>query len=58
MPGSAAVLTQALKRSPINVRPLALIPKTQNPKALALFLSAFLRIAKLRPSGQDERFGR
>ena len=33
-------LTQALKRSPINIRPLALIPKTQNPKAMALFLSA------------------
>jgi hypothetical protein len=38
------VLTQALKRSPINVRSLLFIPKTQNPKALALFLSAFLRI--------------
>src|SRR5689334_10313122 len=41
------VLTQALKRSPINLRRLALIPKTQNPKALALFLSAFLRMPRL-----------
>src|SRR5438309_8079350 len=32
------VLTQALKRSPINIRRLLLIPKTQNPKAIALFL--------------------
>ncbi len=38
-------LTQALKRSPINLRRLALIPKTQNPKALALFLSALLKLA-------------
>ena len=37
------VLTQLLKRSPINVRPLLLIPKTQNPKAIALFLSALLK---------------
>jgi hypothetical protein len=37
-------LTQALKRSPINLRHLALIPKTQNPKALALCLSALLKL--------------
>jgi hypothetical protein len=37
-------LTQILKRSPINVRGLALIPKTQNPKAMALFLMALLRL--------------
>jgi hypothetical protein len=35
--------TQALKRVPINFRPLLLIRKTQNPKALAIFLSALLR---------------
>jgi len=38
-------LTQALKRSPINVRSLLRIPKTQNPKALGLFLSAFVKLA-------------
>ena len=38
------VLTQALKRSPINIRQLLLIPKTQNPKAIALFLSALLKL--------------
>jgi hypothetical protein len=37
-------LTQALKRCPVNIRRLVLIPKTQNPKALALFLSAFLKL--------------
>jgi hypothetical protein len=36
------VFTQALKRSPVNFRRLLQIPKTQNPKAIALFLSAFL----------------
>ena len=39
------ILTQALKRSPVNLRRLLLIPKTQNPKALALFLSAFLPLS-------------
>ncbi|HUO25029.1 MAG TPA: hypothetical protein VMU61_05135 [Candidatus Aquilonibacter sp.] len=39
-------LTQLLKRSPINVRRVALVPKTQNPKALALFLSAFLQFSE------------
>jgi hypothetical protein len=38
------VLTQALKRSPLNFRPLLQIPETQNPKALALFLSALVRM--------------
>ena len=41
------ILTQTLKRSPINLRRLMVIPKTQNPKALALFLSAFLKLAKI-----------
>ena len=41
------VLTQALKRSPINIRRLLLIPRTQNPKAIALFLSAFLKLSRI-----------
>jgi rhamnogalacturonyl hydrolase YesR len=41
------VLTQALKRSPINLRPLFLISGTQNPKGLALFLQAVMRLSKL-----------
>jgi hypothetical protein len=38
-------LTQALKLSPINVRSLFGVPKTQNPKAIALFLSAFIKLS-------------
>lgn len=38
-------LTQFLKRSPVNFRSLLLIPKTMNPKALALFLKAFLNLS-------------
>jgi hypothetical protein len=41
------VLMQALKRSPVNVRPLLLVPKTQNPKALALFLGGMLKLHRL-----------
>ena len=40
-------MTQALKRLPINIRPFLLIGKEQNPKALALFLMAFVRLDKL-----------
>jgi hypothetical protein len=40
-------LTQAFKRSPINLRSLFLVPKTQNPKALALFLMALIKLSKL-----------
>ena len=38
-------LTQLLKRSPVNLRGLLDVPKTQNPKALGLFLSAFAKLA-------------
>ena len=40
-------LTQLLKRSPVNFRPFLMIPKTHNPKAIALFLSAFLKLKKV-----------
>lgn len=46
--------TQLLKRLPINLRPLLLIEKEQNPKALALFLMSFLRLSKLGFSGMEE----
>lgn len=39
--------TQVMKRFPFNLRPVLLIPKTQNPKALALFLMAFLKLERL-----------
>jgi hypothetical protein len=41
------ILTQALKRFPVNLRPILQVPKTQNPKAMALFLAAFLRLSAL-----------
>jgi len=40
------VLTQALKRSPVNIRPMLLIEKTQNPKAIGLFLSALFNLSR------------
>lgn len=39
--------TQILKRSPINLRPVMLIPRLQNPKAIGLFLSAFLKLSTI-----------
>jgi len=47
-------LTQALKRSPVNIRPLLLIPKTHNPKAIALFLMAFVKLSKLGLLTQED----
>lgn len=47
------VLTQALKRSPVNIRRLVLIPKTQNPKAVALFLSAALKLSRAGVCGTE-----
>jgi len=48
------ILTQALKRSPINVRSLALVPKTQNPKAMGLFLSAFVKLSDSQLAGREK----
>jgi len=47
------VFTQLLKRSPINIRPLLGVPKTQNPKALGLFLSAFVKLSETSMGSQD-----
>jgi len=41
------ILTQVGKRSPLNLRRLAGIPKTQDPKALALSLAAALTLPRL-----------
>lgn len=47
-------VTQLLKRSPVNLRSLLRIPATQNPKGLALCLSAVLRVPELIASdGED-----
>ena len=46
--------TQALKRSPLNFRALLAVPKTENPKAIALFLMAFLKLAAVQLSDRKE----
>jgi len=40
------VLTQGIKRCPVNLRPMLLVPKTPNPKGIALFLSALIKLSK------------
>ena len=52
------ILTQALKRSPINIRPLALVPKSQNPKAMGLFLTAFLRLSEKEVPNREQLIGK
>jgi hypothetical protein len=49
--------TQAMKRCPFNLRPFFLVPKTQNPKGLALFLKAFLKLSKLGLLEHEELAG-
>jgi hypothetical protein len=48
------VFTQLLKRCPVNIRPWLLIPKTHNPKALALFLMSLLKLSKLGHLDQED----
>ena len=48
------VLTQALKRSPVNIRRLMLIPKTQNAKAIALFLSGYAKLSSRQMPGHAQ----
>jgi hypothetical protein len=43
--------TQALKRSPVNLRPLALVPAGKNPKGTALF--ALAALARFRTTGAE-----
>jgi len=40
------VFIQAMKRSPLNFRPIFLVPKEENPKGLAVFCSALLILSK------------
>jgi hypothetical protein len=51
------ILTQILKRSPVNVRGLLQIPKTQNPKGIALFLSALLKAPELATEENEDVVG-
>lgn len=48
------VFTQALKRSPLNIRRLVAVPPTQNPKAMALFLTAFLKLTRTGLATDDD----
>lgn len=47
------VLTQLLKRLPVNLRPLLAIPKKQNPKGLALFLAALIKLRRTEVEDQQ-----
>lgn len=40
-------MTQVVKRSALNLRPLLLIPRAPNPKGLALFLSSLVKLSKM-----------
>jgi hypothetical protein len=51
-------LTQANKRSPINLRPLLLVPKSHNPKGLALFLVSWLKLSRAGLVEDDGTAGR
>lgn len=48
------VFTQAMKRSPVNLRHIFMIPKDQNPKGIALFCSALLMLSNLQLLRDDE----
>lgn len=50
-------MTQALKLSPVNVRGLLGIPKTQNSKALGVFLSSFLNMSAEQAADRDNLIG-
>jgi len=48
------VWTQMVKKCPWNFRPLLLVPRSQNPKAIALFLSSSVRLARSGLLRDDE----
>ena len=50
-------LTQLMKRSPVNLRALVLIPKKQNPKAMGLFLQALVRLPDQFLENREELIG-
>lgn len=45
---------QCMKRSPINLRRILLVPKCQNPKGIALFSSALLKLSNLAIVSEDD----
>lgn len=50
-------LTQGVKRCPINLRPFLLVPKTPNPKGIALFLSSLTKLSKIGLVDGDNEIG-
>lgn len=50
------VLIQLCKRSPVNLRPLLLVPKQHNAKGVGLFLNGYCNLYRLAEQG-DTRFG-
>lgn len=48
-------MTQALKRSPVNIRPLLLVPPTQNPKSFGVFLKAMRKLSGIGWPGAEEQ---
>jgi glycosyltransferase involved in cell wall biosynthesis len=48
------LLTQALKRSPVDLRGILHVPRVQNAKALGLVLAAVLKLARAGVPGTDE----
>ena len=50
------VLIQLCKRSPVNLRPLLLVPKQHNAKGVGLFLNGYCNLYRLAERG-DTRFG-
>ena len=50
-------LTQGVKRCPVNLRPLLLVPRTPNSKGIALFLSSLVRLSKSSPADVTESIG-
>lgn len=51
------VMIQLMKRLPINLRPMLLVPRLQNPKAIALFLAALVKLARVQLLPQGELIG-
>jgi hypothetical protein len=49
--------TQIMKRLPINLRPILSISREHNPKAIALFLMAFIKLSRLGLLDQEELIG-
>ena len=49
--------TQILKRLPINIRPLLSVSKEQNPKALALFLQAVIKLSRIGLLDREDLIG-